>query len=159
MQVSIPTIGIKTFFEYFSEIRMCTIDVKLSGNLNNCDKKERSPWAWLGSYEKWNLRYYVLELGLLNFAIIIRNEKQSRFQGFSFSPGQQIERAETLGTHTLPQHFLSECFSSSLSTFVKGRKVLGTKLNKAARSKWVALTFGITLVNLSQIFLLSPDFN
>ena len=36
MQVSIPTIGIKTFFECYSEIRVRTIDVALSANLNDC---------------------------------------------------------------------------------------------------------------------------
>ena len=35
MQVSIPAIGIKTFFEYYSEIRMRTIDVALSADMND----------------------------------------------------------------------------------------------------------------------------
>ena len=34
--MSIPTIGIKTFFECYSEIRVRTIDVALSANLNDC---------------------------------------------------------------------------------------------------------------------------
>ena len=95
----------------------------------------------------------------LTLLLLSGMKKQSCFQGFSFSLGQQIERAETR-EHTLPQYFLSACFSSLLSTFLKGRKVLGMRLNKAARSKWVALRFGITLVNLIQIFLLlSPELN
>ena len=35
MQKSIPTIGIKTFFKYYSEIRMRTIDIALSADLND----------------------------------------------------------------------------------------------------------------------------
>ena len=34
--MSIPTIGIKTFFECYSEIRVRIIDVALSANLNDC---------------------------------------------------------------------------------------------------------------------------
>ena len=35
MQKSIPTIGIKTFFEYYSKMRMRTIDIALSADLND----------------------------------------------------------------------------------------------------------------------------
>ena len=35
MHVSIPTIGIKIFFKYYSEIGMRTIDVALSADLND----------------------------------------------------------------------------------------------------------------------------
>ena len=35
MHVSIPTIGTEKFFEYHSEIRMRTIDVALSADLND----------------------------------------------------------------------------------------------------------------------------
>ena len=39
MQISIPTIGINTFFEYYSEIHMRTIYVALLTNLNDRAQK------------------------------------------------------------------------------------------------------------------------
>ena len=43
MQVYIPTIGIEKFFKYHSEIRMRTIDVALSADLND---RERFSWNY-----------------------------------------------------------------------------------------------------------------
>ena len=53
VQVSTPTIGIKTFFQCYSEIRMRTIDVALSAHMNDRAWGPRTLW---GSRVLWGPR-------------------------------------------------------------------------------------------------------
>ena len=61
MHISIPTIGIEKFFEYHSKIRMSTIDVALSADLN-----DRGGGGWryiLGGWGWVDICYGRVEVG------------------------------------------------------------------------------------------------